>query len=153
MTCTSTIPELAAPALANAGRSGINITGAARLEVLIAPYPGMNAGDLIELFWDNCYVGSRLLTEADTQASVTLRVPESFIVNGTSRIHYRVMRVGGGAARGAPPRGAGAGPRCRQRIGYRSNSTAPAANRRPRVAMKTRGWHRCVFRTPSVARG
>ncbi|CDF97147.1 MULTISPECIES: hypothetical protein [unclassified Pseudomonas] len=104
MTCTSTIPELAAPALANACRSGINITGAARLEVLIPPYPGMDAGDLIELFWDNCYVGSRLLTEADTQASVTLRVPESFIVNGTSRIHYRVMRVGRGPALSAAHR-------------------------------------------------
>ncbi|MCP2075612.1 UNVERIFIED_ORG: hypothetical protein J2Y77_005048 [Pseudomonas lini] len=98
MTCTSTIPELAAPSLANAHRTGINITSAAHLEVAIAPYPGMDAGDLIELFWDNCYVGSRLLSESDTQEIVTLRVPESFIVNGTSRIHYRVMQVGRGPA-------------------------------------------------------
>jgi hypothetical protein len=58
----------------------------------------MDAGDLIELFWDNCYVGSRLLSQADVQDSVTLRVPESFIVDGTARIHYRVMQVGRGPA-------------------------------------------------------
>lgn len=104
MTCTSNIPELAAPTLVNAHRTGINITSAARLEVAIAPYPGMDTGDLIELFWDNCYVGSRLLSEADVQGSVTLRVPESFIVNGTSRIHYRLMQVGRGPAVSATQR-------------------------------------------------
>ncbi|MCQ6259054.1 hypothetical protein [Pseudomonas sp. Q11] len=104
MTCTSNIPELAAPTLANALRTRINITSAAHLQVAIAPYPGMDAGDLIELFWDNCYVGSRLLSQADVQSSVTLRVPESFIVNGTSRIHYRVMQVGRGPALSATQR-------------------------------------------------
>ncbi|MBT2297305.1 hypothetical protein [Pseudomonas fluorescens] len=104
MTCTSNIPELAAPTLANALRNSINITSAAHLQVAIAPYPGMDAGDLIELFWDNCYVGSRLLSAADVHSSVTLRVPESFIVNGTSRIHYRVMQVGRGPALSAPQR-------------------------------------------------
>ncbi|ROM77403.1 hypothetical protein BK654_11335 [Pseudomonas brassicacearum] len=98
MTCTSNIAELSAPTLANAPPTGINITSAAHLEVAIAPYPGMDAGDLIELFWDNCYVGSRLLTQTDVQGNVTLRVPESFIVNGTSCIHYRVMQVGCGPA-------------------------------------------------------
>lgn len=104
MTCTSNIPDLAAPTLANARLTSINITSAAHLEVAIAPYPGMDAGDLIELFWDNCYVGSRLLSEADVQGNVTLRVPESFIVNGTSRIHYRVMQVGRGPAVSATQR-------------------------------------------------
>lgn len=104
MTCTSNIPELAAPTLANAHRTGINITSAAHLEVAIAPYPGMDAGDLIELFWDNCYVGSRQLSQADVQGIVTLRVPESFIVNGNSRIHYRVMQVGRGPALSAAQR-------------------------------------------------
>lgn len=104
MTCTSNIPELAAPTLANAHRTGINLTSAACLEVAIAPYPDMDAGDLIELFWDNCYVGSRLLAETDLHDSVRLRVPESFIVNGTSGIHYRVMRVGRGPALSATQR-------------------------------------------------
>jgi len=104
MTCTSNIPELAEPALAHAPRNGVNITSAACLEVVIAPYPGMDAGDLIELFWDNCYVGSRLLTEADVQTSIMLRVPESFIINGTSCIHYRVMQVGRGPALSATQR-------------------------------------------------
>ncbi|WP_053148828.1 hypothetical protein [Pseudomonas sp. P97.38] len=104
MTCTSNLPGLAAPTLANAHPAGINITSAARLEVAIAPYPGMDAGDLIELFWDNCYVGSRLLSSEDVQNSVTLRVPESFIVNGTSCLHYRVMQVGRGPALSATRR-------------------------------------------------
>ncbi|MEN2397670.1 hypothetical protein [Pseudomonas halotolerans] len=104
MTCTSNIPELAAPTLANVLRTSINITSAAHLQVAIAPYPGMDAGDLIELFWDDCYVGSRLLSQADVQNSVTLRVPESFIVNGTSRIHYRLMQVGRGPALSATQR-------------------------------------------------
>jgi hypothetical protein len=95
MTCTSPIPELAAPTLAS---SGINITSAAHLEVIVAPYPRMDAGDLLELFWDNCYVGSRLLTETDVHDSIRLRVPESFIVNGTSHVHYRVMQIGRGPA-------------------------------------------------------
>lgn len=98
MTCMSPSRELAAPTLANALHTGINIISAARLEVLIAPYPGMDAGDLIELFWDNCYVGSRQVSEADTHGSIAMRIPESFIVNGTSRIHYRVMQVGRGPA-------------------------------------------------------
>jgi hypothetical protein len=102
MTCTSPTLDLAAPALANALRTGINITSAARLEVLITPYSGMDAGDLIELFWDNCYVGSRQVSEADTHGGITLRIPESFVVNGTSCIHYRVMRVGRGPALSAP---------------------------------------------------
>jgi hypothetical protein len=95
MTCTSLTPELAAPTLAS---SGINITSAAHLEVVVAPYPDMDAGDLVELFWDNCYVGSRLLTQTDVGESIRLRVPESFIVNGTSRVHYRVMQIGRGPA-------------------------------------------------------
>lgn len=98
MTCKSKSPELAAPTLANAHPTGINIANAAHLEVAIAPYRGMDAGDLIELFWDNCYVGSRVLAQADVSGPVTLRVPESFIANGTARIHYRVMQVGRGPA-------------------------------------------------------
>ncbi|OAB52404.1 hypothetical protein [Pseudomonas thivervalensis] len=98
MTCKSKSPELAAPTLANAHPAGVNIASAAHLEVAIAPYPGMDPGDLIELFWDNCYVGSHVLSQKDVPDPVTMRVPESFIVNGTSRIHYRVMQVGRGPA-------------------------------------------------------
>jgi len=95
MTCTSHTPELAAPTLAI---NDINITSAARLEVIVAPYPGVDAGDLVELFWDSCYVGSHLLTETDVNDGIRIRVPESFIVNGTSCIHYRVMQIGRGPA-------------------------------------------------------
>lgn len=90
--------ELAAPTVAQSHKSGINVTSAARLLIDVAPYPGMDEGDLIELFWDNCYVASRVLTPLDIGKAVSLRVPQSFIANGSSRIHYRLMQVGHGPA-------------------------------------------------------
>jgi hypothetical protein len=96
MTSTSNKPELTAPTLAQSHKTGINLTSAAHLLIDVAPYPGMDEGDLIELFWDNCYVASSVLTGHDIGQAVQLRVPESFIANGTSRIHYRIMQVGHG---------------------------------------------------------
>jgi hypothetical protein len=104
MTSTSHKPELAAPTLAQTQKTGINITSAAHLLIEVAPYPGMDEGDLIELFWDNCYVASRALTTHDVGLSVQLRVPESFISNGDSRIHYRIMQIGQGPAISAATR-------------------------------------------------
>jgi hypothetical protein len=95
---TSKKPELAAPTVEQSHRSGINITSASHLLIAVAPYPGMDEGDLIELFWDNCYVASRVLNTLDVGKSVSLRVPQSFIANGSSRIHYRLMQVGHGPA-------------------------------------------------------
>lgn len=98
MTSTSNTSELAAPTLAQSHKAGINVTSAAYLLVDVAPYPGMDDGDLIELFWDRCYVASRVLNAEDVGEVISLRVPESFIANGASRIHYRVMQVGQGPA-------------------------------------------------------
>ncbi|MEB0048085.1 MULTISPECIES: hypothetical protein [unclassified Pseudomonas] len=94
MTSTSNTPEMAAPTLAQSHRSGINITCAAHLRIDVEPYSGMDEGDLIELYWDNCYVASKTLITGDVGHAVQLRVPESFINNGTSHTHYRVMQVG-----------------------------------------------------------
>ncbi|MCU1751915.1 hypothetical protein [Pseudomonas sp. 6D_7.1_Bac1] len=94
MTCLSNKVALAAPHLTQSLGSAINITSAAHLLIEIPPYAGMDEGDLIELFWDNCYVASRVLTRTDIGQPLTLRVPESFIRNGSSRIHYRLMQVG-----------------------------------------------------------
>jgi len=98
MTSLTHTPELAAPTLAQPSRTSINITSAAHLLIKIAPYRGMDEGDLIELFWDNCYVASKVLTAADVDQTISLRVPESFITNGSSRVHYRLMQVGHGSA-------------------------------------------------------
>jgi len=98
MKSISNKPELAAPTVAQSHKSGINITSAAHLLIDVAPYPGMDEGDLIELFWDNCYVASKVLDAHDVDHVVVLRVPESFITNGSSRIHYRLMQVGHGPA-------------------------------------------------------
>jgi hypothetical protein len=95
---TSNQPELAAPTLAQSHKGDINIISAAHLLIDVPPYPGMDEGDLIELFWDNCYVASRALTAADVGHPVQLRVPQSFIVNGGSRVHYRLMQIGQGPA-------------------------------------------------------
>lgn len=94
MKSTSNKSGLVAPTLAQSNKTGINVTCAAHLLIDVAPYPAMDEGDLIELFWDNCYVASRVLTASDVGQPVQLRVPESFVANGTSRIHYRVMQVG-----------------------------------------------------------
>ncbi|MGY3172146.1 hypothetical protein ACVWYU_001520 [Pseudomonas sp. TE12234] len=98
MTSTSNKTGLAAPTLAQSHKTGINITSAAHLLIEVPAYATMDEGDLIELFWNHCYVASRVLTATDVGHPVQLRVPESFIDNGTSRIHYRVMQVGRGPA-------------------------------------------------------
>ncbi len=104
MTCLSNKVELAAPNLTQSPGSAINITSAAHLLIEIPPYAGMDEGDLIELFWDNCYVASRVLNRTDVGQPLNLRVPESFIRNGSSRIHYRLMQVGQGPALSAAKR-------------------------------------------------
>jgi hypothetical protein len=101
MISTSNKTELAAPTLAQSHKTDINLTSAAHLLIEVAPYPGMDEGDLVELFWDNCYVASRALATNDVGHPVHLRVPESFIANGTSRIHYRIMQIGQGPAMSA----------------------------------------------------
>ena len=98
MTSTSNTPELAAPTLAQSQKAGVNLISAAHLMIDVAPYPRMDAGDLIELFWNNCYVASRVLAADDVGEMISLRVPESFIANGCARIHYKVMQVGQGPA-------------------------------------------------------
>ncbi|MGF0241609.1 hypothetical protein ACQR3P_20360 [Rhodococcus sp. IEGM1300] len=96
MKSTSNTCVLAAPTLAQAHKSGINSHSAAQLLIDVAPYPGMDESDLIELFWDNCYVASKVLNALDIGHPINLRVPESFIASGSSRVHYRVRQVGHG---------------------------------------------------------
>jgi hypothetical protein len=98
MTSTSNKPELAAPTLAQSHKAGINLTSAAHLMIDVPPYAGMDEGDLIELFWNNCYVASCVLGPDHGGTAVSLRVPESFITNGSARVHYKVMQVGQGPA-------------------------------------------------------
>ncbi|NWA33393.1 hypothetical protein HX817_17785 [Pseudomonas sp. C6002] len=97
----STQALLTAPTLPQAHREGINALAATNLQVDIAPYCGMDEGDLIELFWNNCFAASRRITAGKIGMPTSLRVPESFVQNGPARIHYRVMQVGHGPARSA----------------------------------------------------
>ncbi|WP_416199751.1 MAG: Molecular chaperone [Pseudomonas shahriarae] len=99
MTHITPLTMLAAPTVPQAHKQGINAQAATHLQVDIAPYPDMGKGDLIELFWNNCFAASKRVGAADIGLTSHLRVPESFVQNGAARIHYRVMQVGRGPAR------------------------------------------------------
>ena len=92
---------LTAPTLPQALRHGINALAATQLQVDIAPYPGMGEGDVIELFWNNCFAASRRVTACKAGMPTHLRVPESFVLEGPARVHYQVMQIGHGPARSA----------------------------------------------------
>ena len=95
---------LTAPTLPQAHRNGINAHAAAQLQVDIPPYPGMDEGDLIELFWNNCFAASRRVTACKVGTPTHLRVPESFVLDGAAQVHYQVMQVGYAPARSAVAR-------------------------------------------------
>jgi hypothetical protein len=101
MTRTATPALLTAPTLPQALRNGINALAATQLQVSIAPYPGMDEGDLIELFWNNCFADSRRVTACKVGTATQLRVPESFVQDGHAQVHYQVMQIGHGPARSA----------------------------------------------------
>ncbi|WP_395609676.1 hypothetical protein [Pseudomonas sp. B22129] len=92
---------LTAPTLPQAVRNGINALAAAHLQVDIAPYTGMDEGDLIELFWNNCFAAARRVTACKVGMPTLLRVPESFVQDGLARVHYQIMQIGHGPARSA----------------------------------------------------
>ncbi|TFY86371.1 hypothetical protein DYL59_22385 [Pseudomonas kairouanensis] len=95
---------LTAPTLPQALDDGINALAAAHLQVDIAPYPGMDDGDLIELFWNNCFAASRRVTAGKVGTPTRLRVPESFVLDGVAQVHYQVMQIGHTAVRSAVAR-------------------------------------------------
>lgn len=98
MPFTSHVNKLPAPTLSNTGKNTICARAAEQLFIHITPYINMEEGDLIELFWDGYYVTSQQISKADMGLPVALRVPESFIQNGTARLYYRVMHIGSSPA-------------------------------------------------------
>lgn len=94
-TCNASPLGLPIPSVPLASRHGIGVRGASQLLVHVEPYDSMDEGDLIELFWDGCYVASKILKASDIGKPVVLRVPESFLQNGKARTYYRVMKIGG----------------------------------------------------------
>lgn len=94
-TPVSHIPiTLLAPCLPQSNKQGIGTLAASRLKVDINPYPEMEPGDLIELFWGDCYVASKLLSESDIGYSSVLHVPESFLLSGKVKTYYQVTKIG-----------------------------------------------------------
>ena len=59
MPFTSHTQKLAAPTLYQTNKNTICALAAEQLFITILPYPNMEEGDLIELFWDGCYVTSQ----------------------------------------------------------------------------------------------
>jgi hypothetical protein len=93
MTTTQRL-KLHAPSLPQTHNGGIGVEAAAHLLITISPYPAMDEGDLIELFWGGCYVTAAKLTSADIGQPLTLRVPESFLRSGTTQTWYQVQKIG-----------------------------------------------------------
>lgn len=91
---TQTPLQLFAPYLPQSNRQGIGALAANRLLVNIDPYPEMESGDLIELFWGDCYVASTLLSESDIGNTTVLHVPQSFLQSGKVKTYYRVTKIG-----------------------------------------------------------
>ncbi|MFK3798440.1 MULTISPECIES: hypothetical protein [unclassified Pseudomonas] len=86
--------KLFAPYLPQSNRQGIGALAATHLLVNIDPYPDMESGDLIELFWGDCYVASTLLSDSDIGYTTVLHVPESFLQTGKVKTYYRVTKIG-----------------------------------------------------------
>jgi len=86
--------KLIAPYLPQSNKHGIGASAAADLRVHIDPYPEMDSGDLIELFWGGCYAASKLLSESDIGHTSVLHVPESFLRSGKVKTYYRVTKIG-----------------------------------------------------------
>ncbi|TDV60600.1 hypothetical protein [Pseudomonas sp. LP_7_YM] len=91
--------NLLAPYLPQSNRQGIGALAASRLLVHIDPYPEMECGDLIELFWGDCYVASTLLSSADIGHTSVLHIPESFLQSGKVKTYYRVTKIGSESVR------------------------------------------------------
>lgn len=87
--------KLFAAYLPQANKHGIGVLAAANLKVNIDPYPDMDINDLIELYWGDCYVASKLVTAADIGYTSVLHVPESFLQTGKVRFYYSVKKIGG----------------------------------------------------------
>ena len=94
MPFTSHANKLIAPTLSSPGKYTVCARAAEHLVITIMPYDTMEEGDLIELFWDGRYITSCQLGKYDLHQPISLRVPQSFIQNGTARLYYRVMHIG-----------------------------------------------------------
>ena len=101
MTHTQPPAMLTAPKLPQAIGNGISALASTHLQVDISPYPGMEEGDLIELFWNNCFAASRKVTACKIGTFTHLCVPESFVQDGPARVHYQVLQIGHGPMRSA----------------------------------------------------
>ncbi|WP_296259976.1 MULTISPECIES: hypothetical protein [unclassified Pseudomonas] len=91
--------KLFAPYLPQSNKQGIGALAATHLLVNIDPYPQMECGDLIELFWGDCYVASTLLSESDIGYTSVLHIPESFLQSGKVKTYYRVTKIGSESVR------------------------------------------------------
>lgn len=86
--------ELLPPALPLLASHGIGLHATQHLHAAIEPWEHMDQGDLLELFWNGCFVTAHTVQPGETGRTLQLPIPASFALNGDARLHYRVLRVG-----------------------------------------------------------
>ena len=82
MPFTSHTQKLAAPTLYQTNKNTICALAAEQLFITILPYPNMGEGDLIELFWDGCYVTSRQVGKLDVGSPAS---------SGCRKVSYKMV--------------------------------------------------------------
>ncbi len=91
--------ELLPPALPLLTHHGIGLHATRHLSAAIEPWEYMDQGDLIEVFWNNCFVVAHTVQPGEPGRTLHLPIPESFALNGEAHLYYRVLRVGHRAQR------------------------------------------------------
>lgn len=87
-------PVLAAARLPQLVNGAIGQLAAAHLHAIVEPWPGMQAGDLLELFWDGLFIASRLIYAHDLGQPTRLRIPPGFIQPPLGVLHYQILKIG-----------------------------------------------------------
>lgn len=94
MHCAAKGTELPPPALPDVAHEGIGLIAASNLRVCIPSNEAMQAGDLLELFWGNCFVAAHQLSANERDQPIAFQVPRELLHQGMSRLHYRLLKPG-----------------------------------------------------------
>lgn len=91
--------ELLPPALPLLANHGLGLHASRHLCAAIEPWEHMDQGDLLELFWNSCFVSAHVVQPGEPGRTLQLPIPASFALNGEAHLYYRVLRVGHQAQR------------------------------------------------------
>lgn len=94
MHCAAKGTELPPPALPDVAHEGIGLAAASNLRACIQTNAAMQTGDVLELFWGNCFVAAHQLSTNDLDQHISLQVPRTLLHPGVNRVHYRLLKPG-----------------------------------------------------------